>query len=171
MDIENGTLDYMLNGSIKVHFSEEGEKEVGLLVMSEPTRAHAKKGSKLKQMIMRCMMEVSKNTDTNQPIEQPAKEDKALHEKTNESMAKDVEEMKGALRIALLLSEKVDLGEFVETFIEMALKPGVKKHIIMCDGKVPIKDIHFDQMSEDEVEELAITYASFFHMPSVMQEQ
>lgn len=169
MDIENGTHDYILNNPIKVHFAGKGEQEVICLVMREPTRAHAKKASKLKQWIMQCMMEVSK--DSTQPQLVAAEEPSVLHEKSDSAVEKEAEEMKEALRISLMLSKTVDLGDFVETFIEMAQKPGVKKSIIMCDGEVPIKDIHFDQMSADEVEELAITYASFFHMPSVMQEQ
>lgn len=165
MDIENGTHDFTLNKPIMVHFSGKGEQEVICLIMREPTRAHAKKASKLKQMIMRSMMEISEKSNAIAGGEEQV----PLHEKTSEDIEKSAEEMREALRLSLMLSEKVDLGDFVETFVSMAVKPGAKKPIIMCDGEVPIKDIHFDQMSADEVEELAIVYASFFHMPSVMQ--
>jgi len=164
MDIANGTHEYYLNKPIMVHFAGEGEKEVILLELHEPTRAHVKKSSRMKQFIMQAMMEVSEKSQN----EVVGHEQKLLHEKTDEDIEKESLEMKKALGMMLQMSKTVDIGNFIELFIDMALKNS-KKSIIMCDGKIPIKDIHFDQMSANDIEELAITYASFFLMPSEMQ--
>lgn len=162
MDLVNGKHDYHLKNPILVHFKGEGEKEVILLEMREPARAHVKKSAKLKQMIMQALVGVSEN------INLPGEEVKQIHDKNDEEHEQNAEEMIEAVRACLLLSKNVDFGDFVETFISMATKNS-KKELILCDGKVPISDVHFDQMTADEINEMAIAYASFFYMPSVMQ--
>ena len=164
MDLANGTHDYHLKRPITVYFAGKGDQEVTLIEMREPSRAHVKKSAKIKQMVMQSIIEMSKDTDNNQA----GTEIEKIENVSDEDHEENSKEMLDGLRVALLLSKTVDLGDFIECFVDMALK-NAKKPIIMCDGEVPIKDIHFDQMSVDEIEEMALTYASFFHMPSEMQ--
>jgi len=165
MDLANGKHDYTLTRPIDVHFKGVGDKEVIMLTLYEPTRQHVKQSAKLRQMVMISMIELS---EKNNAQGQAGQESKQIHDKTDEEHEKDSAELYEAMKIAILMSEKLDLGDFVEFFIDMALKP-TKKPLIKCDDEIPIKDIHFDQMSADEVTDLAIAYASFFYMPSVMQ--
>lgn len=168
MDLVNGEKDYNLPEPITVFIKDQGgDVEVSLLTLHEPRREHIKYSARMKQMVTRAVMEVSeKHKGEEQVI--LGEEAKAFHEKTNKEHQKESEEMAGLLNLALYASETVDLGDFVENFISMATK-AAKKNIVMCDAIVPIKDIHFDQMSDETVTDLAITYASFFLMPSVMQ--
>ena len=164
MDLANGTHDYHLEKPISVHFKGIGSKDVTLLEMHEPSRAHVQKASRLKQMVSQALLEMSENS-----AEFSGHETKQLQYETDEEHAKESEGLFEAMKACLLLSKNVDLGDFVETFIAMATKNS-KKELILCDGKVPISDIHFDQMSADEINNLALTYTSFFFMPAEMRE-
>ena len=164
MDLASGTHDYHLEKPISVHFKGVGSKDVTLLEMHEPSRAHVQKSSKLKQMVTQALLEMSEKS-----AEFSGYEAKPLHDETEDDHTKESEGLFEAMKACLLLSKNVDLGDFVETFIAMATKNS-KKELILCDGKVPISDIHFDQMSAEEINNLAFTYKSFFFMPAEMQE-
>lgn len=171
MDLANGKHDFHLTRPIMVHFSGDGDKEVTLIELHEPSRVHLKKASRLKQMVVKAMMDASKFSDKSEDEEEEevdGEEVKPIHEKTDEEHKKEAAELAKVLKMALLASD-IDFGEFNETFIAMALKSS-KKELLLLDGKVPIKSTHFDDMSVSDIESLAVTYASFFLMPSEMQE-
>jgi len=91
-------------------------------------------------------------------------------EKTEEQRLKDFDDVYQMATIALECSEKVDLGEFVDTFFSIAEKTALRP-IVLIDGKYVLKDAHTSQMSLSEMQRLAVTYVSFFLTPSVMQGQ
>lgn len=167
MDIETGTHEFILSRPIMVKFDGEGAaREIISLELVEPTRQHLKRAARLKQMIMGAMMEASKLSESEQPTEyDPDK----LHEKTPETITKESEDMRNGINIALVASQSIDLGEFQEIFIDMATRKNVKP-IVLCENEIQIKESHFDDMHPDDIERLAITYASFFCMPSVLKD-
>ena len=167
MDIENGIKEYHLKTPIQVHFKGEGDKEVSLLTMHEPRREHLRWSAKMRQALTRATIEMGERNKENIPV--AGEEVREFHEITSEEHAKNAEEMMQGISVCLLLSETVQLDVFVDNFIKMATKPA-KKNIIMCDDAIPIKEHHFEQMSDSEVMDIAFTYASFFLMPSVMQD-
>lgn len=167
MDYENGTHDFILNKPINAHVQGKGEEEFPTLTLREPSREHAKYAFKLKQMVTRALKEVgeqSNQEDINPELGQE------IEDRTPEQMSKDSEDMAEVLGIALELSHNVDLADFVETFIKMAEKAAVKP-IVLIDDKYTFKDAHTNQLSLSELQRLAVTYVSFFLMPSVMQGQ
>ncbi len=166
MDIENGVDNFILKKPIMVKFEGEGSsREVVALELREPTRKHLKRASRLKQMVMGAMMEASKMQGAEPQQTEPSK---ALDDKTPEELLKEAEDLRAGISIALVSSQSIDLGEFVELFIEMAIRKNVSP-IVLCDGEIQIKESHFEDMSIEDIERLAITYASFFCMPSVLQ--
>ncbi len=166
MDIEKGEHKHMMSRPIEVHIEGEGDVNVHALTLREPARCHMKKTSRLKQIVMGALHEASKLNKTDEANTVP--EAKPVRVKTNEEVEADAKEIQELLEVALVLTPGDGLGEFVETFISMVTNVS-KKPVILCDDRVPMKDIHFDQMSIEAIEKLAITYVSFFCMPSVMQ--
>lgn len=165
MDYENGTYDFILKKPITVHVDGKGEESFQTLVLREPAREHSKQAYRLKQMVTRAVKEISEQqADTNPEM------GAEVEEKTPEQKQKDSQDMADVLGIALELSEKVDLGDFVETFIKMAEKTATKP-VVSIDGKYTFKSAHTDQISLDELQRMAVTYVSFFLTPSVMQDQ
>lgn len=167
MDYEDGTHDFILEKPVKVHVTGKGEEEFPTLVLREPSREHAKYAYKLKQMVTRALKEISDNNPQegiNPEIVQQ------IEEKTPDERKKESQDMSEMLGIALELSNVVDLSDFVETFIKMAEKTAVSP-IVAIDGKYVLKEAQTSQMSLADLQRLAVTYVSFFLMPSVMQGQ
>lgn len=168
MDIAEGTHEFILKKPIDVKFEGEGQsRSVMSLELREPTRKHLKRASRLKQMVTGAMMEAAKLQGVEAPQQYDAEK---LEDKTPEDLTKESEELRDGISIALLSSQSIDLGDFIELFIEMALRKNANP-IVVCEGEIEIKDIHFDEMDINDIERLAITYASFFCMPSVLQDQ
>lgn len=164
MDLETGSHEYILKKPIMVHFAGEGEKEVISLELREPGYEHAKKAYRIEQMVSKCIYERIQDMDHSGTESVP------LHDQKSEDIEKNAAEMVPMIKAALRISETVDLGDFVETFVKMATKNNAKKPIIMCDGKIPFKDSHIEQMGTDEILNLAAVWTAFFGMPSEDQE-
>lgn len=158
MSIEDGTKEYVLKKPILVHFSGEGEKEIFSLSLREPKYEHAKEAYRLQQLAFLAIQNVTKQQST------VGVETKPLHESDTEKMELDAEEIAISIKLALKTSDNVDMGDFVKKFVQMACNTA-KSPIVMCDGIVPLKQAHIEQIPLPELLNLAVVWCSFFNSP------
>lgn len=160
--IEDGTVEYRLIKPFE-YKSNGGTAVAEFCELLEPGYEHAKYYLKLKQMVVKAELEVAQMATS---MGFASEEDmagervKPFHEQTEE-FENQSEEMEALLLVALQMSEKVDVSEFVATFAEMCTS-GKRKSLCLVGGQEKITDFLFAQMHPEDAFAMAVKWCSFF---------
>jgi hypothetical protein len=158
--IHEGTTDFF--SEHEVSYSAKGvSKETHSFVLREPSMEHAKFYMPIKQLVMKAFMALGEK-HKNQSNDLSGEEVKAIEE-DHEEKSEEAAETLGAV---FLISDVVDVSNFMETFRAMACMGG-NKPIVMLDGEQRMTDAIWSGMHPDDGWKMAIRWTSFFAMPSV----
>lgn len=159
MGIHNGTTEFVC--TTPVSYTASGvPKESTLIVLQEPCMDHCKYSLKIKQMIMRVLMEVGQKRGEQTDIS--GDEVKGIDAEEHEQ---GTEELAGMLESVMLISETVDVSDFFEAFRAMVCMKS-RRPIAMVDGEVGITDAIWQNLNPDDAYRMAIRWVAFFGMPS-----
>ena len=117
--------------------------------------------------IFQDMEELNRTQDNVPEVPPDLKEKKALHENVDE-LENSAEQIVQALGAGVYLSKSIDIGDFVQAFIDMAINHKAKRNIAMIDGNIALREIHIEQMSNDDILGASVMWAGFFGMPKAL---
>jgi hypothetical protein len=159
--IHDGTTDFQ--SEREVCYSSKGvDKYTTLFVLREPGMEHCKHAMRIKQMVMQIFQETAAKHkkagefDISGEEVKPIEED---HEQTSEETAE-------MLEMLFMMSEKVEVSEFLDCFRAMACMRS-SKPIVSLDGEQAMTDAIWQNLSLDDGYKMAVRWAAFFAMPSV----
>jgi hypothetical protein len=158
--IHEGTTEFF--SEHEVSYSAKGvSKETNLFVLREPGMEHAKFYMPIKQLVMKAFMALGEK-HKNQSDDLSGEEVKAIEEDHDEKSDEAAE----TLAAVFMISDVVDVSNFMDTFRAMACMGG-NKPIVMLDGEQRMTDAIWSTMHPDDGWKMAIRWTSFFAMPSV----
>jgi len=167
MAVENGSTEYTISTPFAYYSKEQsGEILASHLVMYEPAYEHSKYAYKIQQRITRLLMEI-KERQGEMNDASAGEEVKAMHEEAK-SIEENADGLAEAIGIGLMMSEKVDMSEFVELWSDMVTAPS-ERQIVLIDGHIPLNNVTLKRMNPNDVLGAAVRWAAFFGMPSWMQ--
>lgn len=144
-----------------VRYAKDGDEAEGyILTLKAPTMAHSRFSYKLEQMIMRAMLDAEKAIGDRNGVDIAGTEVTPVTDKSAEARAKEAEDLAGMIEMAIMVSEKVDLDEFVSSFGKLATFKGAPVCII--EDEQPMTDVLWSKMSPMEARKLAVKYAANF---------
>ncbi len=157
-----GLCPFQLRKPIK--YSYNGDfKEAPYLELSEPTGDHSKYMIKLTMIINNVILKVSeKQRERLGDQKQPTPIMEEFDAKSEEDFNKQAEEIQQFLMAGFSL-EDTD-GELTTKFLE-EFKNAIlieTNSICMIDGTVPLKPVHWGEMSYKDQLDLAMKYCAFF---------
>lgn len=164
MGIEDGTTIFNLTRAIEYRLNG-GPQTANHVLLREPGMDHVKHYLKLKQMIMRAQMDLAKQAgEINKLRDTIGTEIKPLDQE-----AKDIEsqtdDIAPAMALALQAAESVNIGDFIETFEQMACMKA-RKPICLIDGQQAMTSALWANLKPDDAFEMAVRWCSFFAMRS-----
>ncbi len=158
--IHDGTTEFF--SEHEVSYSAKGvSKTTTEFVLREPGMEHAKYYMPIKQLVMKAFMALGEK-HKNKSDDLSGEEVKAIEEDHEENSDEAAE----TLSAVFLISDVVDVSNFLETFRAMACMGG-NKPIVMLDGEQRMTDAIWSAMHPDDGWKMAIRWTSFFAMPSL----
>ena len=88
---------------------------------------------------------------------------KPLHEDV-EAIESASEELDEAISLALQAADNIDIGDFIDTFRDMACMKG-RTSICMIDGRRAMTTALWAKLKPDDAFNMAVRWCSFFAMP------
>jgi len=173
MGIIEGETKYILNDNKFEYFDknvEGGRAFADHLILREPDYFNMKNSFKIQRFVTQIfqdMGEMKSDMDNIPEVSPDLKEKKALHENVEE-IEKSAGHFVEALMAGIYLSKSIDIGDFVQAFIDMAINHKAKRNIAMIDGNIALREIHIEQMSNDDILGAAVMWAGFFGMPKAL---
>lgn len=157
--IHDGTTDFFSDH--EVSYSKKGvETQTTSFVLREPGMDHAKFYMPIKQLVMKAFMDLGEKHKNSR--EDLSGEEVKIIEDDHEEKSDEAAETLGAI---FLVSDVVDVSNFMETFRAMACMQ-CDKPIVMLDGEQRMTDAIWRTMHPDDGWKMAIRWTSFFAMPS-----
>jgi hypothetical protein len=158
--IHDGTTEFY--SEREVSYSCKGvEKFTTSFVLREPGMEHCKHAMRIKQMVMQIFREITAGSNKSDDPDISGEEVKPIednHEQNSEEAAKAFEAM-------FMMSEKVEVSDFLECFRAMACMRA-DKPIVMLDGEQTMTDSIWRSLSLNDGYKMATRWAAFFAMPS-----
>lgn len=158
--IHDGTTEF--TSQHEVSYGAKGvTKETSLFVLREPGMEHAKYAMRIKQMVMQIFQELAAKRGTDEMADISGEEVKPIeddHEQNSEETAEGFEAM-------FMMSEKIEVSDFLECFRAMACMRA-SKPIVMLDGEQTMTDSIWQSLSLNDGYKMAIRWTAFFAMPS-----
>lgn len=164
MGIEEGTTEFKLTRALEYRLNGQAELADHIL-LREPGMDHVKHYLKLKGLIMRSQMDLAKQAgEINKLRDAIGEEVKPIVDNSADIEAK-ADDMTEAVTLALQASESVDIGEFIETFEQMACMKA-RKPIALVNGHQAMTQALWANLKPDDAFAMAVRWCSFFGMPS-----
>lgn len=160
--IYDGTTEFFSDRPVS--YTAKGVvKETNAFTLCEPGMDHYKYYTRIKQMFMRVFKEMHEKRTGGEIFGEDisGEELKGLDENHEQNSAEEA----AALEMLLLVSEKVDVAEFIDAFRAMACMNS-RKAIVRLDGEQAMTDAIWSNMHPDDGYKMAVRWAAFFAMPS-----
>lgn len=174
MSIEIGTTDYELIVPFDYHsIKAGGSTPAAFITLRGPEFAHSKNAYRIGQMCSNLLNEGPKKfaeyADSEEVQTAAGEEINKIKQMENkhESVSAVIEDM---LRAYLMVSDAIDVYDFVNEFVEMLNVKNCKRNIAMIDGEVALKKTHVERMDLEDILSLALRWASFFGIQSKVRD-
>jgi len=166
MGIQTGEVRYDLMNKVSYHDKDRGEVQAEFIILREPSYHHLKSALRIQQTVTRLIIDMQES-DSIKTL-QGGESLKTLHSDINDA-ENSSEALAEMLDIAFLMSEIIDIGDFVEDWVKMAVNSSAKKGLCMLDGKYRLTQVHIENMDPNDILKMATKWAAFFGMPIALQ--